>query len=271
MLTQGSHGQHIKYTRDVLRNRAGTCIDLAVTWASVCEAVGLEPAIVVIPGHAFPAVKLPVSKRWVAIESTMLNSTFKEAVDRGMATLEQAQKGDHYLIDITETRAAGVLGLDLPDVSEGYLPNLGYSFVAESFEKVASEDDAVKDANQEANTQEERETTNATTTTPVAVPVVTFEEMAGRWGGYNMVNERKTWVGFSFGFDSGFEARVETYFDDGSVNTQLFHGTWSLNERTLVLDGEGENRAEFSVECTGNELKLAEAGDSGYLLLKRVN
>ena len=86
-----------------------------------------------------------------------------------------------------------------------------------------------------------------------------------------MVNERKTWVGFSFGSDSGFEARVETYFDDGSVNTQLFHGTWSLNEGTLVLNGEGGNQAEFSVECLGNELKLAEAGDSGYLLLKRVN
>lgn len=269
MLTQGNQGQHIKYTRDVMRNRAGTCVDLAVTWASVCEAVGLEPAIVLIPGHAFPAVKLPESQQWLAIESTMLNATFKDAVTRGNAELAEARKGNHYLVDITEVRKLGILGLDLPNVSEEYLTNLGYSFVAQRFEKAASEDDAGNDADPGTNNQEQQETTN--TTSAVESPVVTFEEMTGRWGGYNMVNERKTWVGFSFGSDSGFEARVETYFDDGSVNTQLFHGTWSLNEGTLVLNGEGGNQAEFSVECPGNELKLAEAGDSGYLLLKRVN
>ncbi len=189
MLTQGRHGQHIKYTRDVLRNRAGTCIDLAVTWASVCEAVGLEPAIVVIPGHAFPAVKLPVSKRWVAIESTMLNSTFKEAVDRGMTTLEEAQKGDHYLIDIIETRTAGFLGLDLPDVPEDYLSNLGYSFVAQKFEASAVEPETNIEAGTKNSEQNTTEKTDDNSNASLPMETATVQKMnlyASKDGGFQI-------------------------------------------------------------------------------------
>ncbi len=275
MLTQGHQGQHIKYTRDVLRNRAGTCVDLAVTWASVCEAVGLEPAIVLIPGHAFPAVRLPESKQWLAIESTMLNATFKDAVTKGNAELAAAMKGNHYLIDITAVRKLGVLSLDLPNVSEQFLTNLDYAFVAQRFERAAGNADAGNadagnEATQEVDERDQQETTETTSTDESTV--VTMEEVAGKWGGYNMINEVKTWVGFSFDTESQFEGRLETFNEDGSSNIQLFHGTWSLNGGTLVLEsGDGEaNRLEMPFEFLGNELRLPATDASCYLSLNRV-
>src|ERR671936_406412 len=57
-LFDGKFAQHVKYGRDVLRNRAGTCIDLAILYGSVCEAVGLRPVLFIIPGHCFPGIYL---------------------------------------------------------------------------------------------------------------------------------------------------------------------------------------------------------------------
>lgn len=287
MLTQGNNGQHIKYTRDVLRNRAGTCIDLAVTWASVCEAVGLEPAIVVIPGHAFPAVKLPVSKRWVAIESTMLNSTFKEAVDRGMSTLAEAQKGDHYLINITDTRNAGVLGLDLPDVSEGYLSNLGYSFVAEKFETKTAEPETTTDAvNQttehNTNTKNEQTSDNGNADAQeeaVAEDAVNFNpngqqsmvlSLIGTWVGEGKNEGVETQVGMGLSADSNFNIILRTTNDDGSASDMLITGSWGMRDTKLVLTTADDTYC-YEIEFTGDELKLQIFGGPDAVVMKRHN
>jgi hypothetical protein len=70
-LEGGRSWQHVYFGRDVLRTRAGTCIDLAVLYASVAESVGMETYIVVIPGHAFPAVRLPQSRKLFFVETTL--------------------------------------------------------------------------------------------------------------------------------------------------------------------------------------------------------
>ncbi|WP_196249895.1 hypothetical protein [Rhodococcoides fascians] len=46
-------GQKIRTTAQVLDERFGTCIDLAVTYAACLEAVGIRPVIWLIQGHAF--------------------------------------------------------------------------------------------------------------------------------------------------------------------------------------------------------------------------
>jgi hypothetical protein len=52
------HGQKIRLPGDVLSGRMGTCLDLAVLWASLLEATGLHPVLVVVQGHAFQGVWL---------------------------------------------------------------------------------------------------------------------------------------------------------------------------------------------------------------------
>ena len=124
----GKMTQHLKYARDVMRNKAGTCADLAVFWASVGKAAGMEAVICGVPGHAFPAFILPESKQLMAIESTaILSGSFEDAVKSGMATLgKYTQEGTIIQVNIDEIRSKGVHCLDLPAVETDFLQKLGY-------------------------------------------------------------------------------------------------------------------------------------------------
>jgi hypothetical protein len=65
----GAFYQTLKFGRDVLRTRSGTCINLAILYASVCEAADLDVSLVLIPGHCFVKATLP-SGRIVCVETT---------------------------------------------------------------------------------------------------------------------------------------------------------------------------------------------------------
>lgn len=115
--------QHVKFGRDVLRNRAGTCIDLAILIASTCQAGGLDSCLVMIPGHCFPAIKLPEGGI-VAVEATMMsdNTPFPKAVEVGQKELGEAARGGlFYLVDVAKLRTAGVATPELPDLPQSAL------------------------------------------------------------------------------------------------------------------------------------------------------
>jgi hypothetical protein len=93
----GTTVQHINYPRNVLKAGSGTCIDLAVTYASVAEAAGLHAGVISIPRHAFPYVVMPRSRRLLYIESTCCGKgtlegslSFADALRRGKAHLEKS-------------------------------------------------------------------------------------------------------------------------------------------------------------------------------------
>lgn len=131
MFKQGVR-QHVKYGRDVLRNRAGTCIDLAVLYASTCIAGGLDAYLVLIPGHAFPAVRLP-GGALVPLEATALSMSpgaparsFLQALQLGEQNMDAAvASGQFYLCDIDAMRVAGVPPPQLPTLPPGTLEQWG--------------------------------------------------------------------------------------------------------------------------------------------------
>jgi hypothetical protein len=131
--TETKHVQHIKYGRDVLRNRAGTCIDLAILYGSLCEAVGLQPVLYMIPGHCFPAVIMPESGKVVPVEATMIGRKFEDAVKYGY---EKHFKGfdegriSFNRVNIAQMRKLGVTPLDLPDLMGDSLEKWGIKQVA---------------------------------------------------------------------------------------------------------------------------------------------
>ncbi len=139
-VVEGKMVQHLKYARDVVRNKAGTCADLAVFWASVGKAAGMDSVICGVPGHAFPAFILPQSKRPIAIESTaILSSTFDKAVESGMKTMSKYQQaGTIYMVNINQMQSNGVHCLDLPKVETDFLKKLGYKL---ELEKTSSNND----------------------------------------------------------------------------------------------------------------------------------
>ncbi len=126
--------QHVKFGRDVLQNRAGTCIDLAILYASACQAGGLEPLLVMLPGHCYPIIRLP-DGTLQPVEATAVSGTaagqkipFEAAKERGEKEWKDCQAdGIFYLVDVQKLRAQGVPTPELPDLPPSALSDWGIS------------------------------------------------------------------------------------------------------------------------------------------------
>ncbi len=84
--------QRIRLPAEVLDQRSGNCIELALLFASAAEALDLEPAIIGVPGHAFVAVRTDQENaNYYFIETTLIGQTsFAEAVERGGQEFDEA-------------------------------------------------------------------------------------------------------------------------------------------------------------------------------------
>lgn len=125
--------QHVKYPRDVIRNKSGTCIDLAITFASAAEALGMEPFLILIPGHCFPGFILPKSRTPVGVEMTLLGGgtaqhsrSFEDAFQTGNKELHDAVKDGRYIeIVIKDLRKKGMLNPELEKLPANILKEFG--------------------------------------------------------------------------------------------------------------------------------------------------
>ena len=65
--------QRIRLPAEVIEQRSGNCIELALLYASAAEALRLEAAIILVPGHAFVAIRTDQeSAIYYPIETTMI-------------------------------------------------------------------------------------------------------------------------------------------------------------------------------------------------------
>ena len=130
-------GQRIRTCNTILSNKIGTCLDMSLLYASCIEAVGVNPIIVVLKGHAFAggwliddsfadSVNDDVSlltkriadgiNEIVLVETTYMNAganvSFDSAVS--MAEYKLADSSNFVLsIDIKRSRFAGIRPLPL--------------------------------------------------------------------------------------------------------------------------------------------------------------
>lgn len=118
--------QRVRLPRESISQKSANCIDGAVLFASLFENIGLEPLIVLIPGHAFVGVRLASnSSQTLFIETTFvgrnimnsivtLTSTFDAATQKGNEEYDQAiQKnpGEVHIVDIKKARDKGIYPL----------------------------------------------------------------------------------------------------------------------------------------------------------------
>jgi hypothetical protein len=91
---QGTFTQRIRLPRESLTDGQANCIDGTVLIASLLEAISLNPAIVVIPGHAFLAWETwRGSDAWRYLETTMIGTnTFEEACQSAEKTAKAYQE-----------------------------------------------------------------------------------------------------------------------------------------------------------------------------------
>jgi len=119
--------EHIRLPREVVSGNTGLCIELALLHASVYKAAGLNPVIFLVPGHAYPGIK--VGNGYIALESTGINGvglggvmSADQALARGTEELKtfytEAQKGNpqYRLLDIDALYSQGFQDMELkPD------------------------------------------------------------------------------------------------------------------------------------------------------------
>lgn len=109
--------QRIRLPTEVLEQKSGNCIELVLLYASAVEALNLEPAIVILPGHSFLGVRTDRENDiYYFIETTFIGRTdFSSAVDYGadefreIETYLDAQEESYGWVAIIEARAKGIL------------------------------------------------------------------------------------------------------------------------------------------------------------------
>jgi len=108
--------QRMRLPNEVLDQAGGNCVELAALYVSTAEAMGLEAAIVRIPGHAYAAIRMDTENaNYYFVETTMIGQhTFQEAVDQGVLNWEDAkphfdaEEEGYAWVNIPEMRAAGI-------------------------------------------------------------------------------------------------------------------------------------------------------------------
>ena len=120
----GSPSQKVNYPIEVLRSRDGLCIETTHLFASIFEALGMQPVIVEIPGHAFVGWRTDRNSNIVDfLETTMIankNATFTEALNKGNNTFDAEKEAGNFdtgvssFVDVEQTRIFGVRPNDIP-------------------------------------------------------------------------------------------------------------------------------------------------------------
>jgi hypothetical protein len=109
--------QRIRLPGEVLDQASGNCIELTLLYASTAEALGLQSEIIMIPGHAYVAIRLDTTNdSYYFIETTMIGSaTFKDAAHEGNIEWAAAQPHvtagelDYGWVDVAQARTDGII------------------------------------------------------------------------------------------------------------------------------------------------------------------
>jgi hypothetical protein len=118
--------EHIRLPREVVTGNTGLCIELALLHASVLKAAGNHAVIFLIPGHAYPGIKL--GNGYYALEATGVGGaglggimTADQALQAGMKEANDfftaLQKGlpGYHLLDLDELNNEGYKEMELKD------------------------------------------------------------------------------------------------------------------------------------------------------------
>src|SRR4051812_4287539 len=102
--------QRIRMPRESLRQASANCIDGAVMYASMFENLGMEPQIVLIPGHAYVGVRSSQTGSKYLYFDTVLTGRddFEASVHAAEKGLSERPANQVNRIDVDESRRAGI-------------------------------------------------------------------------------------------------------------------------------------------------------------------
>jgi hypothetical protein len=113
---QGFASQRVRLPRESIETHQANCIDGTVLFASLLEGISLNPAIVIVPGHAFLAWETwRNSGEWKYVETTMIGTHgFEKACSSATSTAARYQSRKQLkMYPLNELRAThGIMPME---------------------------------------------------------------------------------------------------------------------------------------------------------------
>lgn len=119
--------QRIRLPRETLTLTAANCIDVSVAFASALENLGLQPVVVIVPGHAFAGVRLaPGSNDILYLDLTVLpKGTFAQAQVRAQGWLKKTPPEKMLTVDVAAARLLKIYPLPGPGATNTQTASIG--------------------------------------------------------------------------------------------------------------------------------------------------
>jgi hypothetical protein len=108
--------QRIRLPRETLELSNANCIDVSVAFAAAMENLGMQPVIVIVPGHAFTGVRLaPHSQNVLYVDLTVLpNGSFNQAIARAEKWAQKTPLSEVLTVDVGAARSLGIYPMPVP-------------------------------------------------------------------------------------------------------------------------------------------------------------
>lgn len=119
-MTLGRHeevSERVRMPAESLQQVSANCIDGAVMYAAIFENLGMDPAIILVPGHAYVGVRVaPDSKKYLYIETSLTGRTsFDVAVASAQRGLGKFTNAQVIRVNIRQARLDGIFPMPSPE------------------------------------------------------------------------------------------------------------------------------------------------------------
>jgi hypothetical protein len=120
-MTLGGHeevSERVRMPAESLGHSSANCIDGAVMYAAMFENLGMEPSIVLVPGHAYVGVRVaPGSDRFLYIETSLTGrTTFDVAVGSASRSMAKFSAAQFIRVNIRQARQDGIYPMPSEDI-----------------------------------------------------------------------------------------------------------------------------------------------------------
>jgi hypothetical protein len=112
--------ERVRMPHESLQHISANCIDGAVMYASLFENLGMDPVVILVPGHAYVGVRVAEgSARYLFIETALTASgSFVSAVRAAEAGMARFGEGQIIRVPISAARQAGIYPMPTPRRNE---------------------------------------------------------------------------------------------------------------------------------------------------------
>ena len=112
-----AEAQRVRLPEETLTLSIANCVDVSVAFASAIENLGMDPAIVIVPGHAFAGVRLGRNTQdRLYLDLTVLpKGSFEQAIARAQHWLDKIPADQVIVVDIAAARALRIYPIPDPE------------------------------------------------------------------------------------------------------------------------------------------------------------